>query len=418
MIFITAKFRVRPEDADRWPEISREFTEATRAEAGLPVVRLVAQPGRPATSTSWSRRSATARPGARTCSRRTSRRRRLHLPPHLAETPRSSTSRCRARTGQSSARWRSASAASQRRAYLSEPPAVTSESKPQDARLLSLVERIDGNVNQRRALDYLSFQSMVEATRDCMAKHGMAYYDPFVDHLYGTVLASNEVTATAPLGSDALVMNIRAAADLARRDAAVDDWLPEGAVLEMGSPYGDAIRDCSSVGGTSGVRTARSTADALATDLRQILVEVNQDLNADKAYGSCMSDHGFDLDGEAGVAGLSALIAAKSPKIELIPPLDAGSESPEWVEFRSLHETGVAADLECRQDVHLVAMAMIEPLLDEFEEAHGSQLTAVDEGWAAVTAWSNNHGFDPNESPVIDYADAPDISLTKAPDEK
>ena len=34
MIFITAKFRVRPEDADRWPEISREFTEATRAEPG------------------------------------------------------------------------------------------------------------------------------------------------------------------------------------------------------------------------------------------------------------------------------------------------------------------------------------------------------------------------------------------------
>ena len=34
MIFITARFRIRPEDADRWPEISRPFTEATRAEAG------------------------------------------------------------------------------------------------------------------------------------------------------------------------------------------------------------------------------------------------------------------------------------------------------------------------------------------------------------------------------------------------
>lgn len=34
MIFITAKFRVRSEDADRWPEIVREFTEATRAEEG------------------------------------------------------------------------------------------------------------------------------------------------------------------------------------------------------------------------------------------------------------------------------------------------------------------------------------------------------------------------------------------------
>jgi len=34
MIFITAKFRVLPEHADAWPQIARDFTEATRAEDG------------------------------------------------------------------------------------------------------------------------------------------------------------------------------------------------------------------------------------------------------------------------------------------------------------------------------------------------------------------------------------------------
>ncbi len=34
MIFITAKFRVKPEHVDNWPEITRAFTEATRAEEG------------------------------------------------------------------------------------------------------------------------------------------------------------------------------------------------------------------------------------------------------------------------------------------------------------------------------------------------------------------------------------------------
>ncbi|MFC5265552.1 putative quinol monooxygenase [Kribbella qitaiheensis] len=34
MIFITAKFRVLPEHADKWPEISAEFTAATRSEPG------------------------------------------------------------------------------------------------------------------------------------------------------------------------------------------------------------------------------------------------------------------------------------------------------------------------------------------------------------------------------------------------
>ncbi len=34
MIFITAKFPAKPEHADAWPELSRSFTEATRAEPG------------------------------------------------------------------------------------------------------------------------------------------------------------------------------------------------------------------------------------------------------------------------------------------------------------------------------------------------------------------------------------------------
>jgi quinol monooxygenase YgiN len=34
MIFITAKFRIRPEFADEWPKIADEFTQATRNEPG------------------------------------------------------------------------------------------------------------------------------------------------------------------------------------------------------------------------------------------------------------------------------------------------------------------------------------------------------------------------------------------------
>ncbi len=34
MIFITARFRIKPEDADRWPRIAADFTKATRAEPG------------------------------------------------------------------------------------------------------------------------------------------------------------------------------------------------------------------------------------------------------------------------------------------------------------------------------------------------------------------------------------------------
>lgn len=34
MILIIVKWKVKPEYADRWPELTRSFTEATRAESG------------------------------------------------------------------------------------------------------------------------------------------------------------------------------------------------------------------------------------------------------------------------------------------------------------------------------------------------------------------------------------------------
>jgi quinol monooxygenase YgiN len=34
LIFITAKFHIKPEHAEEWPDISRSFTESTRAEPG------------------------------------------------------------------------------------------------------------------------------------------------------------------------------------------------------------------------------------------------------------------------------------------------------------------------------------------------------------------------------------------------
>lgn len=34
MIFICVKWKVKPEHADAWPELARDFTEATRAEEG------------------------------------------------------------------------------------------------------------------------------------------------------------------------------------------------------------------------------------------------------------------------------------------------------------------------------------------------------------------------------------------------
>ncbi|MEO3789156.1 putative quinol monooxygenase [Nonomuraea sp. B10E15] len=87
MIFITAKFRVLPEHADRWPEITAEFTEATRAEPGclwFDWSRSLDDPTEYVLVEAFRDDQA----GADHVGSAHFRQARQTLPPHLAETPR------------------------------------------------------------------------------------------------------------------------------------------------------------------------------------------------------------------------------------------------------------------------------------------------------------------------------------------
>ena len=87
MIFITAKFRVRPEHADRWPEITADFTRATRAEPGclwFDWSRSVADPAEYVLVEAFRDDEA----GAAHVQSAHFKAAQQTLPPHLAETPR------------------------------------------------------------------------------------------------------------------------------------------------------------------------------------------------------------------------------------------------------------------------------------------------------------------------------------------
>jgi quinol monooxygenase YgiN len=87
MIFITAKFRVKPEDADRWLDISREFTEATRSEPGclwFDWSRSVDDPTEYVLVEAFRDGAA----GGEHVGSDHFKKAQQELPPHLAETPR------------------------------------------------------------------------------------------------------------------------------------------------------------------------------------------------------------------------------------------------------------------------------------------------------------------------------------------
>ncbi|MEV0235296.1 putative quinol monooxygenase [Nonomuraea sp. NPDC050786] len=87
MIFITAKFRILPEYADRWPQIAAEFTEATRAEPGclwFDWSRSVADPAEYVLVEAFRDEAA----GAAHVQSAHFKQAQQTLPGHLAETPR------------------------------------------------------------------------------------------------------------------------------------------------------------------------------------------------------------------------------------------------------------------------------------------------------------------------------------------
>ncbi len=87
MIFITARFRVLPQDAERWPEITQGFTRATRSEPGclwFEWSRSVDDPAVYVLVEAFRDEAA----GAAHVQSDHFRQAQGDLPPHLAETPR------------------------------------------------------------------------------------------------------------------------------------------------------------------------------------------------------------------------------------------------------------------------------------------------------------------------------------------
>jgi quinol monooxygenase YgiN len=87
MIFITAKFKVKPGDADNWPQITAEFTNATRGEPGclwFDWSRSLDDPGEYVLVEAFRDGPA----GAAHVQSAHFKKAQQTLPPHLAETPR------------------------------------------------------------------------------------------------------------------------------------------------------------------------------------------------------------------------------------------------------------------------------------------------------------------------------------------
>ncbi|MFT3872306.1 MAG: hypothetical protein QM714_06605 [Nocardioides sp.] len=66
----------------------------------------------------------------------------------------------------------------------------------------------------------------------------------------------------------------------------------------------------------------------------------------------------------------------------------------EWQEYLQFEGSAINADADCRAQKYAQGLALLAPLLDEFEQNHQSELTNAENGWTELLAAANRQGID------------------------
>jgi hypothetical protein len=272
------------------------------------------------------------------------------------------------------------------------------EAKAINDDLLALDVAIDGSLEERRAADFLTFASMSDPIRDCMAAHDQPYRNPFIDHLYQRELQSSEEFVAAPLNSDVALHNVQADAGAARRDQVAGQWrAPDDNGPE--SPYSKALNACFAAPQEHFVDPDFTrTADKLDAAKARMLAAIDEQIGGHEAYDDCMSAAGFDVtdnpDGIGGYQGMLESLLVRAPAADAIPSVGSDETTSAWDNFTRTYHAEVSADAACRTDTFLAAMQILKPRLAAFREDHASELSATSQGWDDVEQEAVAHGFD------------------------
>lgn len=285
-------------------------------------------------------------------------------------------------------------------------PLTLDEARAVDARLLAVNRAIHGTVDQRRALDFLANHWVGLRVEHCMVRRGQHYFNPFNDRLYGSQDASNDRTWTAPLLDESTLHNVMSDAAADRRQGRANDTLT-AQDLAPGTPYEDAFHDCQDlIGGRPhlGSRAGERTADKA---LNAVLGEAQAAVGDVEAYDHCMSLWGIDTTYEwadlHGYPGLLHSLDHLRPESGDVPA-EGQAPGDAWTEFADTYHRAMGIDAACRLPGYLVAMAVLEPALDDFERDQRTAVEAASRWWQRTAADAARLGFVADRPPR--FADA------------
>jgi hypothetical protein len=284
----------------------------------------------------------------------------------------------------------------------SEAMEMTARSAEIESRADAIEEAISGDALEREAAHYLQFEQYNRPFHECMAAKGVKVPSGFLPGWTGYRANSTSGIWMGALGRKPSTAALATAES--RRAGEVAEFGGFGSQsVVFTDAYQTAASACekAAAGGVVDLGHLAGVPEGyyeLEPEFNKLISSVDEQLGSIRPYVDCMREAGFDLpyeiDGAQGSQAFYLWLRQQMP----LPPLPGEEPKPEWSAYLDLEAAALDADAACRSAKYQEGLALLAPMLDDFETAHADEIARVDAGWQATVQQAREEGFDPSDT--------------------
>ncbi|MCX4469567.1 hypothetical protein OOK41_04510 [Micromonospora sp. NBC_01655] len=256
-----------------------------------------------------------------------------------------------------------------------------------------LARQIDGDLDDRRAGQLLTYVAYQRPIRDCMADAKLDYTPPrFVNPYehWQAVRPLSMYDEIVPVDTAHVTANgLYVAADLTRTPTPDSDNPGHDRLNKAGkAAYAAQVTKCQPPAKEYQNAGTPALSAKLFADLDTLVGSVvsTSEVKAQSAgYATCMAKRGINAANREELAGVvrnsyAPLLDTDSGRLAV------ATTSPQFVTAKAGEQTAAQADADCRRPAYELTLTLLEPKLAAFEADHATELTQMAADWAGVRA--------------------------------
>ncbi|RGC70874.1 hypothetical protein C5N14_00030 [Micromonospora sp. MW-13] len=256
-----------------------------------------------------------------------------------------------------------------------------------------LARQIDGDLDDRRAGQLLTYVAYQRPIRDCMADAKLDYTPPrFVNPYehWQAVRPLSMYDEIVPVDTAHVTANgLYVAADLTRTPTPDSDNPGHDRLNKAGkAAYAAQVTKCQPSAKEYQNAGTPALSAKLFADLDTLVGSVvsTSEVKAQSAgYATCMAKRGINAANREELAGVvrnsyAPLLDTDSGRLAV------ATTSPQFVTAKAGEQAAAQADADCRRPAYELTLTLLEPKLAAFEADHATELTQMAADWAGVRA--------------------------------